>query len=443
MTTAELAETKAAAITVGPFDEALFDGIVAAGEPQLIRAKREEALAAYASMATPTTATEEWRRTDPGSFPFDKVTATPLLSAVDAPGAHAWDSAFDVVVTVSDEGYSITDRKGVLGDRKVQVLPLAEAAGQLPELLTLRMQGEALPAGADKFAALNQAFWNVGFCVHVPDDTTLENGILFRYEHERDGSAVVPRLLVVLGARSKATVAERYASPDDATILAVTTKELYVGEGGNLSLISVQEWGDKTYLIDNGMGRVERDGTLEWLTLNFGTRVSKLKFGSDVAGPGSRAELDGIFFATGDQHLDQKTLQMHSSPHTYSRLLYKGAVKDRGQSVYQGIIRAKPGAIDVDSYQTNNNLVLNDGARAHTIPGLLIDADDLKCSHGATIGNVDEEQVFYLRSRGLNDHDARKLVIMGYFEEIVDRIPFEIIRDRVHEQIEEKLGELA
>ena len=428
---------------MGPFNELLFDGIVGAGEPQLLRAKREEALAAYQGMPTPTLTTEEWRRTDPASFPFDTVTPLPVLTAGSPRGACDWDDAFDVVVAVDDEGYSITDRNGVLGDNAIQVLSLADAATQWPDVVRERLQGTALPVDSDKFAALNQAYWNVGFCVRVADDTKLENGILFRYEHRQDGMATLPRLLVVLGARSEATIAERCVSPDGTTMLAVTTKELYVGEGGNLRLLSVQEWGDKTYLIDNGMGRVERDGTLEWLTLNFGTRVSKSKFGSDVAGPGSRAELDGIFFATGDQHLDQKTLQKHSSPHTYSRLLYKGAVKDRGHSVYQGIIQAKPGAIDVDSYQTNNNLVLNDGARADTIPGLLIDADDLKCSHGATIGNVDEEQVFYLRSRGLSDADARKLVIMGYFEEIVDRIPFEAMRDRVHAQIEKKLGELG
>jgi Fe-S cluster assembly protein SufD len=249
-------------------------------------------------------------------------------------------------------------------------------------------------------------------------------------------------LLVVLGKNAELKVVEQFSSPDDVTVLAVTTKELYVGEGGRLSMATLQEWGAKSYLIDNDMALVERDATVDWITLNVGSKVSKMKFGSDVAGPGSSAEMDGIFFASDNQHFDQTTWQIHSSPHTYSRLLYKGAVKDKGHSVYQGIIQAKPGAIDVDAYQTNNNLVLNDGAKADTIPGLLIDADDLKCSHGATIGNVNEEEVFYLKTRGLSDQQARKIVIMGYFEEIIERLPFDCVQALVRSRVEAKLATL-
>ena len=174
--------------------------------------------------------------------------------------------------------------------------------------------------------------------------------------------------------------------------------------------------------------------------MNFGTRISKLKFGSDVEGEGSSAELDGLFYCDQDQHIDQKTLQIHSAPHTYSRLLYKGVVQDRGHSVYQGIIQARPGAVKVDAYQTNNNLVLTDGAKADTIPGLLIDADDLKCSHGATIGNLDADQVFYLRARGLPEREARRLLIRGFYDEIADRIPYAGVKERIHEIIDAKLS---
>jgi Fe-S cluster assembly protein SufD len=187
------------------------------------------------------------------------------------------------------------------------------------------------------------------------------------------------------------------------------------------------------------MARVGRDAQVDQINLNFGGKVSKVKFGSDLAGPNSAAELDGLFFTTGEQHIDQTTWQVHSSPDTYSRLLYKGAVRDTSQSVYQGIIKAKPGAIRVDAYQTNNNIVLNDGARAHTIPGLLIDADDLKCSHGATVGNLDPDQIFYLRSRGIEEAEARRLVMLGFFEEVIERIPQDFIRERVQEIIRERM----
>lgn len=442
MTTA-LQDEKRTAEIIGGFSEELFDTLATGGEPAVIRAKREEALSAYLALPAPTARDEEWRRTDPGLFPFAETTPlAPLRQVGDSP-AHGWDSHFDVVVSISDSGFHIRDPSGVLAKGAITVIPLAEAGATYEAIIRDRLQTRALAANAGKFSALNGAFWNVGFYVDIPDDVKLEKGVFFRYEHSQTAAALVPRLLVTAGKRSEATILERFVSSDGAVFQAITAKELFVGEAGRLRMVSLQEWGDSSYLIDNDMAVVERDGQVDWITLNFGSKVSKMKFGSDVAGPGSSAELDGIYFAIGDQHLEQTTWQIHSSADTYSRLLYKGAVKDKGHSVYRGIIQAKPRCIRVDAYQTNNNLVLSDGARADTIPGLLIDADDLKCSHGATIGNVDEEQVFYLRSRGLSDHDARKIVIMGYFDEIVDRIPYEFVKDRVHEQIEAKLGSLA
>jgi len=165
--------------------------------------------------------------------------------------------------------------------------------------------------------------------------------------------------------------------------------------------VSLQEWGRGTYHIGEDWGRVERDARIDWVTLLLGGQVSKMMVGCDIHDVNSSAYLSGLFFADGQQHVDQRTLQLHSAPHTYSNLLYKGAVKDQGHSVYQGIIAAAPGAIKVDAYQMNNNLVLNDGARADSLPGLEIDADDLKCSHGSTMGNLDRDQIFYLQARGL------------------------------------------
>jgi Fe-S cluster assembly protein SufD len=438
--TTTLEKTTNAAEYIAGFGDADFRELCGAEEPSLLRAKREEAFAAYGAMPNPTSRTEAWRRTNPDLYPFGQVTARPRVTCAPEAKPDAWDEQFDLVVSVTDDHYTVDDRAGLLDGGQVWVGTLAEAAASRPDLLEHRLQGEALPPSTSKFVALNQTFWNVGFCVEVAEGVEMEKGVLFRYAFRRDASVVVPRLLVVVGNGSQAKLAERYLSSDDATVISVASKEMYIGEGANLRMVTSHDWGERTYVMDHDMARVERDGRIDWITLNFGGKVSKLMFGSDVAGPGSSAELDGLFFAAADQHVDQTTLQIHSSPHTYSRLLYKGAVKDRGHSVYQGIIQAKPGAIDVDSYQTNNNLVLNDGAKADTIPGLLIDADDLKCSHGATIGNVDPEQVFYLRSRGLSEEEARRMLIVGYFEEIVDRIPFDFLKDRVHEHIEEKLA---
>ena len=436
MSVTELETTNAQ--TIPGFDEAAFGGLDTGSEHAVLRAKREAAFAAYQSLPAPTMFTEEWRKTHPSLFPFADLTVLPQAEdgTVDA---GTWDDQFDVVVAVKDQQVSIADVSGLLAQDAIKVMTLADAAVQCPELVNSHMQGSALPADTDKFTALNASFWNFGLFVHIPAGFQLEKGILLRVEQTRDRAVFVPRVVVVAGDRSQATLVEHYTSPDAATMASINAKEVYVGDAARFRYLTLQEWGRNSYQVENNMAVVQRDAQIDWITLNLGSKVSKLQLGSDVAGEGSSAELDGVFFTHEDQHIDQTTLQIHSAPNTYSRLLYKGAVKDQGHSVYRGIIQAKPGAIKVDAYQTNNNLVLSNGAVADTIPGLLIDADDLKCSHGATIGNLNEEQVFYLRARGIPDHEARKMLILGFYDEILDRIPYEFIRDRVHAVLVERL----
>ena len=421
------------------FDEEHFATVLEQGEPTLLAAKREEAFKDYLNIPAPTRTDEEWRRTDPTLFPLDEMKRLPLLKQVEQLPESPWDEQFDVVVAVQSDSFAIMHRNDTAEKLGVTVLSLADAAEQKPDLVKQYLQGEALPAKSGKYEAFNDAFWNFGLFVHIPEKVEWERGLLIRYNMEEADSLLIPRLVAVAEKHSRALAAEHLESPEANRFFAVPQRELYVDEGANFKLVSLQEWGLNAYQISNDWGLVQRDANLNWITLNFGTARSKMKFGSDVAGPGSAADMDGIFFASGEQHMDQRTLQIHSSSDTYSRLLYKGAVKDHGRSVYQGLIIARPGAIRVDAYQTNNNLVLNDGARADSIPGLLIDADDLKCSHGSTTGNLDPEQLFYLRSRGISEPEARRMLIMGFFDEVVERIPQEFIRDIVHKNIEEKM----
>ncbi len=440
MTTTELQVEQTMDMLPG-FDHELFASVQAGGEPAVLAAKREEAFRKYLAIPSPTHTDEEWRRTDPALFPFAELKRLPTLPQVEGLPQSVWDAEFDVVVAVQSDAFAIMRRNNVAAEKGITVLSLAEAAEQKPELIGKYLQGRALPAQSGKHEALNDAFWNFGLFVHIPDNVEWEKGVLIRYSMEISDSLLIPRLVVVAGRNSRAVITEHLESPDTIRFMAVSQRELYVAENAHFKLVSLQEWGRNSFQISNDWGLVERDANLNWITLNFGTSRSKMKFGSDVAGPGAAADMDGIFFASGEQHMDQRTLQIHSSSDTYSRLLYKGAVKDRGRSVYQGLIIARPGAICVDAYQTNNNLVLNDGARADSIPGLLIDADDLKCSHGSTIGNLDPEQLFYLRSRGMSEQDARRALIRGFFEEVVERIPQAFIRDIVHQNIERKMEE--
>ena len=437
MTEAVVAET---AVDVLPgFDEAAFAQIQQEPQPAILAAKREEAFKDYLRIASPTQRDEEWRRTDPALFPIAEAHRLPTLKQVEQLPEAEWDQHFDCVVAVQSDAFAIMHRTDAAERLGITIQSLAAAAESQPDLVQQYLQGQALPATAGKFEAFNDAFWNFGLFVHIPDGVEWEKGMLIRYHMTEDESMLIPRLVVVAGKRSQAVIAETMHSPDDIGFIAIPERELYVDEGANFKLVSLQEWGRQSFQISNDWGLVQRDANLNWITLNFGTIRSKMKFGSDVAGPGSAADMDGIFFADGEQHMDQRTLQIHSSPDTYSRLLYKGAVKDVGRSVYQGLIIARPGAIRVDAYQTNNNLVLNDGARADSIPGLLIDADDLKCSHGSTTGNLDAEQLFYLRSRGVSEDMARRTLILGFFEEVIDRIPYPFMQDIVHRHIEAKM----
>jgi Fe-S cluster assembly protein SufD len=217
-------------------------------------------------------------------------------------------------------------------------------------------------------------------------------------------------------------------------------REFYVEQAAHIKCITLQEWGDTAINIGEDWARVKKDATVDIVTMTLGSKVSKNSVGCDVCERNSNAYLGGLYFANEKQHFDQMTLQMHSSPDTYSNMMYKGAAKDEGYSVYQGVIRATHGSIGVDAYQTNNNLILNKGARADSMPSLIINADELACSHGATMGNLDPEQIYYLRSRGIGEALARQMLVVGFFEEIVKRVPNEAIQERLHELIEENLG---
>ncbi|MCZ7592493.1 MAG: Fe-S cluster assembly protein SufD [Kiritimatiellae bacterium] len=436
MTTAQLSVED---MFVPGFDESSLpsDG----SEPALLREKRAAAFAKYSELPMPTVRDEEWRRTDPEMFPFDEFTPAPALAPISvAPESGPWDNEFDVVVTVTDEGFHINDAANMLAEKKLVVQSLADAAVNYPEMLKRYMQGEARVKQPRKFTTLVDAFWNFGLFIYVPAKTIITRGVLIRYTHKTPGRVVIPYLVAVADELSELTIAEQYESPDLVELLALSAREFYAKQGAILRAASLQEWGGKTYHIGEDWVRAERDARVDWVSFLLGGQLSKMMVSCDVAAPNSNAYLSGLFFADKEQHIDQCSLQLHSSANTYSNLLYKGAVKDKGHSIYQGVIDAVPHAVKVDAYQMNNNLILNEGARADSLPGLEIDADDLKCSHGATCGNLDPNHLFYLRSRGLPEAEARQLLVMAFFEEVIARVPHEFMRERVRENVRHKVG---
>ncbi|MGA0368077.1 MAG: Fe-S cluster assembly protein SufD [Kiritimatiellia bacterium] len=424
---------------LGGFDETLLESS-RKGEHALLQAKRIAAYESYTRIPNPDRFHEEYRRMDPDLFQLERfrVLERPAGSAPyeEAPE----DQYFDLIISVSPAGTVIEDRTGVCRDGNLVVTTLDQAARDHGVLLEQSLGAALVPGEQRKFLDLNSAFWNVGFFIYAKKNLKLEKGILIRYHNDQADTVLLPRLVVVAERLAEFSIAEQFTSPDGVKTLCISGREFLLDAAADVKLVSLQGWGDEGIHIGEDWARVKRDAKVNLFSMTVGGKVSKMTVGCDVCEPNANAYLGGMFFADRHQHFDQKTLQYHSAPDTYSNMLYKGAVKDHGYSVYQGIIRALKNCVGVDSYQTNNNLVLDSTARADSIPGLIIDADELACSHGATFGNLDQEQLYYLRSRGIPESEARRMLVMGFFDEVIDRIPFENMRDHLHEVIERKFG---
>jgi Fe-S cluster assembly protein SufD len=422
---------------LAPFDASHFDAILADETSPLLATARRTAFARYADTPNPRANDEEYRRTDPARFRMERFSPLAPLSPTPA-STTEWDDAFDLVVEVSEAGWAIRDLRGEHAGG-VTVCSLHEAAATHAALMEKYFYGVAGPASPRKFYDLNTAFFNTGFFVRVEKGVELEKGILIRYRLTTPQVALLPRLVIVGETMSRFTVVEDYECADGLPVLCCAAREFYAAPGAHVKLIALQEWGDQGVHIGEDWALIARDATVDLLTLTLGGRISKMTVGCDTNEPNANAYLGGLFFASGKQHFDLKTLQRHSSPNTYSNMLYKGAAAEKGYSVYQGIIQATKGSIHVDAYQTNNNLLLSPTARTDSLPGLIIDADELACSHGATMGNLDLDQLYYLRTRGVPELEARKMLVLGFFEEVVQRVPQSIIQDRLHADIELKL----
>jgi Fe-S cluster assembly protein SufD len=232
------------------------------------------------------------------------------------------------------------------------------------------------------------------------------------------------------------------ASPTEAEGEAIHSGiiELWVGAGANLRFVELQNWGEHVWNFSHERAKVGRDASLDWIFGSVGGHVTKTFTELDLEGQGASGRMSGFYFVDGTQHLDQDTQQNHLAPNTTSDLLFKGGLIEKARSVWQGMIYVAPGAQRTDGYQANRNLILSKGARADSIPGLEILADDVRCTHGATIGQLEEEPVFYLMSRGLPRAEAERILVDGFFTPVMERIPFEDVRSRFEAMIDDKMG---
>ncbi len=286
------------------------------------------------------------------------------------------------------------------------------------------------------------AYADLGLLIYVPKNLHLELPLHSMLWGPGINLAYLSHILVWLDDDSSLTYVHETASqtePNGHTMHAGVL-EIHVGERANLRFVELQSWGEHVWNFSHERVRVEKDGNLDWIFGAIGSHLTKNFSEIELIGQGATGRMSGFYFSSGSQHFDHDTQQNHLAKNTTSDLLFKGALRDKSRSVWQGMIYVAPGAQKTDGYQANRNLVLSREARADSIPGLEILADDVRCTHGATVGKIDQDQIFYARSRGISYSDAERLIVEGFFDPIMQRIPFEGVRSRFQNAIEEKMG---
>jgi Fe-S cluster assembly protein SufD len=291
------------------------------------------------------------------------------------------------------------------------------------------------------FAAMALAYAQTGIFVYIPKNVHVEQPLHSVLWTDHAEEALISHILVYLDDGASLTYVHEVSSSTvlEGDLFHDGNVEIFVGKHANLKFVELQSWGKNVLNFTHERASIDQDGQLEWVFGAVGSKLTKNFTDVDLNGRGSSAKVSGFYFTNGSQHLDLDTQQNHLAPDTTSDLLYKGALLDESRSVWQGMVYVSPDASKTDGYQTNRNLVLGKNARADAIPGLEILTDDVRCSHAATVGKIDATQTFYLESRGIPKMDAAKLVVEGFFDDIMQRIPFEGIRQRFQDAIHEKM----
>ncbi|NNF25872.1 MAG: Fe-S cluster assembly protein SufD [Gemmatimonadetes bacterium] len=429
---------------VGRIGRMALEGLTAGG-PGWLANRRTEAWEQYERLPMPTTRSEEWRYTDVSRLlALDDLTiAAPVEGPLPAPLREAMDQDRESSgrVTEVDGVVRTVELSPGLVEQGVVLRSLAEAAADGDEWVESYLATEAVPATAGKFEALNAALWGDGVVLYVPKGVRLEQPIRLSRWLSEPGTAVFSRILVIAEPESQVSFVDEILSPDlDRQSLVHTVVEVFARQAAQVQYVSLQRMGARGFYMASQRTLAERDSTLDTLNVGLGASVGRVDLNARLLGPGANSDMLGLYFGDGDQHFDFNTSQDHVAPHAHSDLLYKGALDGSSKGVFRGIIRVHKGAQGTDAYQTNRNLLLSEGAIADSLPNLEIGADDVRCSHGATVGQLDAEALFYLMSRGLRREQAERLVVLGFLGEVLSRLPLGGVVEKVTKVIENKLG---
>jgi Fe-S cluster assembly protein SufD len=410
-------------------------------QPGWLAARRERAASLSERLELPTyKGRPGWEFTDISSLDLAAYAAAPAGSGDADAAAHA-EALFvgleqPIVVTQVDA--STVEIAGELPDGVV-VTTLEQAAASHPELVERHLG--TIVAGEDAFVARNDAAFAGGLFVHVGRGTVVPHPILVTVVQDDDRSALNWRSLIVVEDGGQVEVWEQYlSSGPERDGLFNTVVELVVGDSAKLRFVNGQNLSEKSWIFGTQRAEVGRDGALDWVSLGFGSARGKVRMETKLAGPGADGRVTGAYASHKRQHVDFDTTQEHAAPHTTSDLAFRGVLQGRSEAVWRGNIIVDPGAQQTDAFQESRNLLLSKRAHADAIPGLEIQANDVRCTHAAAIAQIDAEQLFYLRSRGLREDTAKRLVIEGFLAELVERFEEGPVRTVLGGALERRLG---
>lgn len=412
-------------------------------EPAWMREARRAAWQLYSTMAWPHGKEEAWRRVPLARFPLAeqalRVVPEPLLSLDDLP--PCWQSPLAPEPQVGGVlvHHNGAPAYGKLAPREAEqgvvLLDLHEALRSHGDLIRRYwMQGSTARVDFNRFTALHAALWHGGTFVYVPAGVRVTRPLQALVGYDHRGGMGLHHTLIVAEKGARVTLLQDRISQESEPRLNAEVVEIYAEKGAWVRYASLQHWGSKRYTVSVQNARLEGEANLLWAAGTLGGAVTKEFLRTDLLAPHARGLMQGFAFATGEQQIDQSTYQHHAAPDAYSDVLFRNVLKERARTVFYGMIRVEPGAQGTQGYQANNNLLLGD-ARAHSIPGLEIIANDVRCSHGATVSRIDPEQLFYLQARGIPREHAEELIVRGFFQPVIERVPLACVREQLDAEI--------
>jgi Fe-S cluster assembly protein SufD len=424
------------------FTQEAFDSFLAArDEPGWVSDMRRDAWSRFRELGMPARNDEEWMRTDIRLFKLDRfgfpaggaaeseLPRALLAHGVQLAGSTATLDSAPATTTLAEKWTA----KGVLFGSLPAML------NEHGDLLRPFFERRLVNPAKDKFSALNAAAWAGGALLYVPRRVRIDEPLL-SLSAMSDGGVDLNKTLVLLEKGAEATLlAETASVSPHSGGFHNGSIELVIEPNARLRFVTLQNWGDQTWHFAHQMAHIAKGGHLQWTIGALGSRLAKVNQHVALTGEDAEAQVNGVMFTQGRQHLSYNTHQHHRAAYCRSDLLYKAALQDQSRTVWRGMIKVDRGAQRTDAYQRNDNLMLSRDARADSIPGLEIEADDVRCTHGSTSGRVDEQQVFYAMTRGYTRQEAVRMIVEGFFQQVFDRIPIESVSEALGEAIGQRV----